>query len=381
MKPKVMILHNIISPYRNPLFEELSKKYDLEVYFCKSKAKDRKWATNLKNYSFKYKILSHIDFGPLVINPSIKKELSKKVYDIYIIVENPENALSILKTMKFSRKKGKKIIIWNERTDDLIISLKRLKKSLNPLNKLIYSIINTSYKSYRKKIYLKAISFIAFSKKAKVFLKSEGIDPKNIFTTLQIMPESILEKSGIKKKPKVLENKKIIFNLGYLNERKGVDVLIKAFNKLNRKDTVLLIAGTGEEEFKLKKLAQTNKNIKFIGYIDGAKKANYYSISDFFVLPTNYDCWGLVVNEAFYYGLPIISTNKAGATEIIENKKTGFIIPSGDVNILANAMKRLLDQTKLLNQMKKNVKKIPKSKIVDIRSSIKPFEKAINALI
>ena len=50
-KLKVMILHNIISPYRSPLFEELSKKYDLTVYFCKAKTNDRKWSTKLDNYS------------------------------------------------------------------------------------------------------------------------------------------------------------------------------------------------------------------------------------------------------------------------------------------------------------------------------------------
>lgn len=40
-KAKLIILHNIISPYRLSIFEQLSKKYDLDVYFCKAKTKDR----------------------------------------------------------------------------------------------------------------------------------------------------------------------------------------------------------------------------------------------------------------------------------------------------------------------------------------------------
>ena len=40
-KARLIILHNIISPYRLPIFEELSKKYDLDVYFCKAKTEDR----------------------------------------------------------------------------------------------------------------------------------------------------------------------------------------------------------------------------------------------------------------------------------------------------------------------------------------------------
>jgi glycosyltransferase involved in cell wall biosynthesis len=160
---------------------------------------------------------------------------------------------------------------------------------------------------------------------------------------------------------------------------KGVDYLIKAFNKLNRKDTRLIIVGSGNQEADLKYLAKNNKNISFAGYKEGKEKADYFSISDFFVFPTLHDCWGLVVNEALYYGLPVISTNKAGAMEIIDEAKTGFIIPDKDIGTLTNVMRRLLDNPSLLAKMKENVKKIPKEKIVDIRTSVKTFEKAINS--
>jgi len=55
------------------------------------------------------------------------------------------------------------------------------------------------------------------------------------------------------------------FHIGYLNERKGVNYLIESFNKLDRKDAVLLISGTGDQEEKLKELAKDNSNIKFLG--------------------------------------------------------------------------------------------------------------------
>src|SRR3989339_198644 len=267
-KLKVMILHYIIAPYRNPLFEKLSKKYDLTVYFCKENNKDRNWSTKLDNYSFKYKILPHKDVGPFVLN--------------------------------------------------------------------------------------------------------------KIFTGIQNYPESLLPKPTWKTKPKEFKDKNVIFHIGYLNERKGVNYLIESFNKLDRKDAVLLIAGTGDQEEKLKELAKDNSNIKFLGYMDGIDKANHYSIADFFVFPTLYDVWGHVVTEALYYGSPVICTDKAEAKELIEEGKTGFIIPDKDSDALAEAMKKLLDNPKLLTQMKENVKKIPKSKIVDIQTTVKTFEDAIN---
>lgn len=376
-KLKVMILHNIASPYRLPLFEELSKKYDLTIYFCKEKTQDRKWSTKLDKYSFKYKILHHKDFGPFVINYDLKKELEED-YDVYIVGENPENAFSIIKIIKLANKNKKKIVLWNERVDNEIYSLKSLKESKNTFKRFSYYVIKKLYKIHRKRLYSKMGCFISFSNKSKKLLISNNINEYKINKASQIIPESILPKTIWKTKPSEYKNKRIIFYLGYLNERKGVNYLIEAFNKLNRRDTLLLIAGTGDQEKKLKEMAKDNKNIIFLGYKDGVDKANYYSISDFFVFPTLYDCWGLVVNEAFYYGLPIITTNKAGAVELIEEAKTGFIVTDKDSDALANAMKKLLDNPKLLGKMKENVKKIPKSKIVDIQTTVKTFEKAIN---
>ena len=222
------------------------------------------------------------------------------------------------------------------------------------------------------------MKFISFCNGSTKFLLSQGVDKKNILQTKQIMPESLLPNPNWIEKPKKLKDKKIIFSIGYLREGKGIDYLIKAFNKLNRKDAVLLIAGTGDQEEKLKVLAKDNKNIIFLGYKEGIDKANYYSISDFFVFPTLYDVWGLVVNESLYYGSPIICTDKAEARDLIEEGKTGFIVPDKDSNALAEAMNKLLDNPKLLKQMKDNVKKIPKSNIVDINTTVKTFEKAIN---
>jgi len=378
---KVMILHNIISPYRNPLFEELSRKYDLTVYFCKENNSERKWSTKLDKYSFKYKILPYKNIGPFIINNTLKKELKRDNFDVYIIGENPENASSIMKIIKFAKKNKKKIVLWNERINEDILSLKRFNESKNILKNLFYSMIKYFYKKYRKNLYRKINNFISFSEKSSKLLISNGVSKRLINRTFQIMPNILLPKPNLKKIHKIFKNKNIIFNLGYLNKEKGINYLIEAFNKLNREDTVLLIAGTGEEESKLKELAKDNKNIIFLGYKEGVDKANYYSIADFFVFPTLYDCWGLVVNEAFYYGIPVISTNKSGAIELIEKDKTGFIIPDKDTDALANSMKKLLDNPKLLKQMKENVRKIPKSKIVDIQTTVNTFEKAINYAI
>ncbi|MFC1682144.1 glycosyltransferase family 4 protein [Nanoarchaeota archaeon] len=377
-KLKVLILHNIISPYRNPLFEELSKKYDLTVYFCKENNNDREWSTKLEGYSFKYKILPHKDIGPFVINPTIKNELKKEDFDIYLAFENPENAFSILKMIKASRKRDKPFILANGRKDDEIYTLKSLRESKNIFKKLFYWFSKITYLKYRKFVYNKSKSFISYCNTATNHIVSKMIDRKKIFTGIQNMPESLLPKPTWKVKPKEFRDKKIIFYIGYLNARKGVNYLIEAFNKLNRKDSVLLIAGTGDQEKRLKEMIRENQNIKFLGYKEGIEKANYLSIADLFIFPTLYDVWGHVVAESFYYGCPVICTDKAGAKELIEEGETGFIIKDKNVEELAKAMKKLLDNPKLLKQMKVNIKKVPKYKTVDVNTAVKIFENAVN---
>ena len=375
-KPKIMILHNLVTPYRLPIFEKLSKKYDLVVYFCKAKTEDRIWNISLKNYTFRYKILPSLNVGPLVFNFSLLTELFENKSDCFIVAEAPENAISILVILAIAKKNKKKIILWTERIDNELYTLIHLKTSNNFFWNICYNLIKAIYKKYRKYLYSKSDILLPLSGAAENYLKKEGVIKEKIKRSFQIMPESILAKpTSISKLPE-FKNKKIILSLGYLIKRKGIDTLIKAFNQLNSSDAVLLIAGAGDQENNLKKLTN-NKNIHFLGYVEGIKKANCFSSADFFVFPTHYDVWGFVVNEALYYDLPVISSDKACASELIESGKTGFVVKDNDIEELAKRMEELLNNQNLLIGMKENVKKMNKSKLVDVNILVGTFEEAI----
>ena len=374
---KIVIFHNYVSPTRNPLFEKLSRIYDLKLYFSKEKDSKREWISKINDLNFRHNILKNYLIGPFIINPNLIKEINETLFDAIIIGENPENAYSVIKLINLAKKEKKKIILWSERIDNEILSLRTYKDSGNLLKNFIYSLVKTTFKVYRNYVYQRSDVILCFSNSSKKLISSMKIKDGSLFRVRQIIPESLLSKPTWKSIPKEYENKKIIFHIGYLREGKGVSYLIEAFNKINRKDTLLLIAGTGDQEEKLKGIAKDNKNIIFLGYKDGVEKANYFSIADIFVFPTLHDCWGFVANESLYYGVPIISTNKAEAKELIEEGKTGLIVPDKDPNALAEAMNKLLDNPKLLKKMKENIRKIPKSKTVDINESVKTFERAI----
>jgi glycosyltransferase involved in cell wall biosynthesis len=67
----------------------------------------------------------------------------------------------------------------------------------------------------------------------------------------------------------------------------------------------------------------------------------FFAQADVFVLPSRYDGWGVVVNQALGAGLPIIASDQVGAAfELIRASENGFIFPAGDTNALAAAMRQ-----------------------------------------
>lgn len=136
----------------------------------------------------------------------------------------------------------------------------------------------------------------------------------------------------------------MILFVGQIIPRKGIDVLLNACCGLSNDTKVYLIGGKPTEEYK--KIIDDNKldNVEFLDFIQHDQLKEYYMAADIFVIPTREDIWGLVVNEAMAYGLPVITTNRCvSGMEMIRNKDTGIIVKVNDVKGLHNAILKLLN--------------------------------------
>lgn len=132
-----------------------------------------------------------------------------------------------------------------------------------------------------------------------------------------------------KKKYGINENEKVVVFVGRLSVEKGVDKLLEAAIKLNRKDVKVLIVGSliynvniqDEYQRKLHKLAeQLGEQVKFTGYISQAELPIIYSIADIAVLPSVWDePAGLTMIEAMACGTPVITTNAGGIPEYVSD--------------------------------------------------------------
>lgn len=174
-----------------------------------------------------------------------------------------------------------------------------------------------------------------------------------------IMPMSISEKRLIEECKKVenqaelkneynVSEKKVILFVGRLEPEKNVSLLIHSFGELKKLDNevVLFIIGDGSERKKLEQLAEELKieDIYFEGYITFPKNVIYYKIADIFVLPSEYEPWGLVVNEAIIMGLPVVVSSHVGCREdLIQNGKNGYIFENNDREDLTRCLQQTLN--------------------------------------
>lgn len=121
-------------------------------------------------------------------------------------------------------------------------------------------------------------------------------------------------------------------------QRKGLPVTLEAFSSLPS-DAHLVVVGKDKQ---LKHYQSTaTQRIHYVGPVDDAKP--YYGCADAFVLPTLYDPFANVILEAMACGLPIITSDKCGAVDIIDSGENGFICDALDITSIAQAMQSLLD--------------------------------------
>jgi glycosyltransferase involved in cell wall biosynthesis len=126
--------------------------------------------------------------------------------------------------------------------------------------------------------------------------------------------------------------------VGQLIERKGVLELLEAFARVS--GGRLFIAGDGPLEDAVRAAGAADARIEVLGHLGQPALESLYAKVDALVVPSRYEVWGLVVNEAMAFGLPVVVSDTVGAVDdLVYDGVTGVIVPAGDVGALTDAMK------------------------------------------
>jgi len=142
---------------------------------------------------------------------------------------------------------------------------------------------------------------------------------------------------------------------------KGLDILMEAFLLLRnqgRQDKLLVVGGgdIATEYYQLAEQLGIRDGVIFAGEVPDGELPKYYASSDLLVLPSKDDCegFGLVILEANATGKPAIGTTVGGVPSVIRDGYNGLLVPPNNPTILAQSIRRALEDEDLLRQMGKN---------------------------
>lgn len=151
--------------------------------------------------------------------------------------------------------------------------------------------------------------------------------------------------------------------VGRIVDVKNIPIMLQAFAKdfSLRNDVELRIVGKGDMLPKLSAEYASCQNIVFAGAKYGDELLKEYRNASALILPSSYEPWGLVVNEAMAAGLPVIVSDQVGAAhDLVEDRDTGFIFPYQDADKLAEYMQLLVVDRALYREYSKNAAKLMK---------------------
>lgn len=159
-------------------------------------------------------------------------------------------------------------------------------------------------------------------------------------------------------------SQKVLLYIGAIEPRRNPLFLIDLIALLPD-DYILLIAGSGpleEETMHAIQDAKLEKKCRMLGKLRQEELPSLYMISDLFLLPSSYEIYGMVILEAMYFGLPVISSKTAGSEFIIEDFLTGRIIPDLDLNLWKSAILAHFENTEKANEMRQKAHKVIEEK-------------------
>lgn len=352
----ILFLSNVPSPYRVDFFNELGRYCNLTVVFEKNTSDER----DVSWKKYKFDTFKGIVMKGLQIRtdaafcPGIIKYVKEKKYDCIICTTFTDpTGMFAVQYMKMHH-----ISYYLECDGGFSKNGRGIKEKI-------------------KKYFISgAKGYFSTGKSCDLYYLSYGaVRDKLIrypFTSLykrDILTDVIHndEKCKIRNSLDIQENK-VILAVGQFIPRKGFDILLSAIQKIPVETGVYFIGGKPTEEYLNMRKKYGLTNVHFVGFKNKAELAEYYKAADIFVLPTREDIWGLVIQEAMAYGLPIISTEKcAAAQELVANGENGYVIPVEDSNILSERMLDILNDEKKQEQFsKKSLKKIQKYTIEEM---------------
>ena len=302
--------------YKINLYNELAKKMNILVIFIAGNTNETRSDdfVTLSNSKFHYRLLYDGDIQDRGVKRNIKK-LQK-----------------ILNHIQY-----RKLIVggWDLLEYWYLVWTNHKRGNCLILESTINESTTVGAKGFMKKIFLSRISTVFAS----------GNLHRKLLDALNYKGEIRITKGvGIINKPKLnlikRNYKKRFLFVGRLAKEKNIEMLVNLFNDLE--DYKLTIIGTGPLEKTL--ISKARENIIFKGQVVNQNLKEYFETNDILILTSTAEPWGLVIEEALYFGIPVMISSNCGSCVLIKEGVNGFIIDMNEMETLRENIISLDDE-------------------------------------
>lgn len=342
MSCRLIIITEIIAPYRIPVFNVLAQipGIDLHVIFlADTDPTQREWKIYREEIRFSHEVLpgwrARLNRTLyLLINRGMRSALERKTPDV--IVCGGYNYPACWQAWLWAKRRKVPALLWCEST----ARDRRVRQWLT---------------GHAKRRFINGCSgFIVPGISSREYLASFGIPQAKIVTAPDAVDNAYFCRGAdqaLSDRTRVAQELKLpipyFLYVGRMVREKGIFDLLAAYEKMSpqaRKKISLVYVGDGPDRAQLLRRAASiePEKVHWVGFVHREQLPAYYALAYAAVLPTLSDPWGLVVNEAMACGLPVIVTDAAGcAADLVGDMWNGVVISPGDVTQLSYALDAL----------------------------------------
>ncbi len=201
-------------------------------------------------------------------------------------------------------------------------------------------------------------AFLAIGEENRKFLLAYGAPATKIFSTPYAVDNERFSAEAQRLKLKRTELRQglgldsddiVVLFVGKLIQKKRPLDLLRAYDLVASDRKALVFVGDGNLRASLEQFVAEHKlaRVHFVGFKNQTELPPYYALADLLVLPSEAgETWGLVVNEAMCFRLPVIVSNVVGCgPDLVHQNENGFIVPLGNQQVLAQALEILVSNT------------------------------------
>lgn len=352
MKRRVVILTEIIAPYRIPVFNALAAREDVDlrvIFFAETDPALRQWHVYKDEIRFSYEVLpswrTRLGRYNVLLNQGVSSALRQAHPDV--VVCGGYSYLASWQAALWARRNKIPLLLWSESTAQ---DARRRHAAVEFMKVRFCRLCQ---------------AFVAAGKSSRDYLLALGAPESSIFIAPDAVDVHFYSTRAEKARSQADESRarqalplRYFLCAGRLVKEKGVFDLLAAYAKLDestRSQIGLVFAGDGPMRAELahRAAAISPGVVKFCGWVHREQIPEIYALADALVFATHSDTWGLVVNEAMACGLPIVASTVAGCVpDLVERSWNGFIVAPRDIEGFAQAMQTLFSNPHLASRMR-----------------------------